>query len=417
MAVHERLSRAPATARARVSSLANAAVAQAIRSEFLLAGDDGFRNLPAVACAEALVLAVAVANGDWHEADAMAAFAALHRRSLAFENMAPDRAAAALATIVDPTERIAREYALPRWFAESLRREYGDAAVPIAAALLAPPPRTLRANLLRVHDRDRLARELGAEGVRTRPASYAATALHVDGDVDLFATAAFRRGAFEQQDEASQLAVAAVAPPPGGKVLDVCAGAGGKALGIAALLQNRGTVLAADVHAGRLQSLVERKARAGADNVQVAAVGEREWPAEVQAFAAVADRILVDAPCSGTGSWRRRPEARHAMRPDRLAALQATQDDLLTRAAALLRPGARLCYATCSLLADENERRIEALRARDPSLEPVRLVEILGGAVARPIADATGTFLSLRPDTHGCDGFFLAVLRRRAGKP
>jgi 16S rRNA (cytosine967-C5)-methyltransferase len=417
MARHERLQRAPAWARAQVAALANAAVAQAIRSEFLLTGDGGFGDLSSAACAEAAVLAIAVATGAWHEADATAAFAALHRRALSFEHMEPARAEAALLAIADPDERFARTFALPPWFAAALQATYGVDAPALARVLLEPAPRTLRANLLRVADRDALARELEHEAVMTRPAQYAATALHVDGEADLFATAAYRRGAFEQQDEASQLAIAAVAPPPSGKVLDLCAGNGGKTLGLAAVLQNRGNVLATDVHEGRLQALRERIARAGAHNVQVAPIGEDEWPAAVQTFARAADRILIDAPCSGTGSWRRRPEARHAIRPDRLQALVATQDQLLRAAAAMLKPGARLCYATCSLLPLENEQRIEALRAHDPGLEPVRLVEILGGAVGRPLADATGTWLSLRPDRHGCDGFFLAVLRRRAGKP
>ena len=121
----------------------------------------------------------------------------------------------------------------------------------------------------KVRDRDELARELAAEGVATRPARFAATALLVDGDADLFATAAFQRGAFEQQDEASQLACAAVAPPPGGKVLDACAGNGGKTLALAAALGNRGVVAAADVHDGRLEALRKRARRAGATNLAV----------------------------------------------------------------------------------------------------------------------------------------------------
>jgi 16S rRNA (cytosine967-C5)-methyltransferase len=168
------------------------------------------------------------------------------------------------------------------------------------------------------------------------------------------------------------------------------------------------------VHQGRLAALRERLARAGADNVQVQALGERgEAPPVVATFAGHADRILVDAPCSGTGSWRRRPEARWSLDDAALRQMNAVQDRLLSRAAAWLKPGARLIYATCSLLASENEARIAALCAAQPQLETVRLAEILGGAVARPIADATGTFLSLRPDRHGTDGFFAAVLRRR----
>jgi 16S rRNA (cytosine967-C5)-methyltransferase len=304
---------------------------------------------------------------------------------------------------------------VPDWFAVRALAAFGDAADAVVGALARPAPRTLRANLLRVRDRDALAAELAAEGVPTRPARFAPTALHVDGDADLFATAAYRRGAFEQQDEASQLVALLTAPPPRGKVLDACAGSGGKTLALAAALGNRGVVAAAEVHAGRLQALRVRARRAGATNLALHAVDEAQWPADVAAFAAAADRILVDAPCSGTGSWRRRPEARWSVDEASLAQLARAQESLLARAAAALRPGARLVYATCSLLPEENAGRIAALLADRADLEVVRIVEIMGAEKAAPIADAERSVLSVRPDLHGCDGFFAAVLRRRRG--
>ena len=159
---------------------------------------------------------------------------------------------------------------------------------------------------------------------------------------------------------------------------------------------------------------VRRAARAGADNVRPQLLGRdgADVFAPVDAFARRCDRILVDAPCSGTGSWRRRPQARAAVQEADLDELVRTQRRLLEQAAAWLQPGARLVYATCSLLRDENEAQVQWLRERCPELEVVRLAEVLGGAVASPITDATGTFLQLRPDLHGCDGFFAAVLRR-----
>lgn len=377
---------APGAMRAAVARTAAAALAGLRRTRFVLDGSDGGDELPAPDRADELVR---------HAAAAAAAIEPL------------------LAGVVDPVRRFALRHSLPDWFAAAALAQFGDDASSVVAALSAPAPRTLRANLLRVAGPAALAAELAAEGVPTRPAAFAATALHVDGDADLFATAAFARGAFEQQDEASQLVVAVTAPPPGGRVLDLCAGSGGKTLALAAALQNRGEVLATDVHAGRLDALRQRLRRAGVHDVRVITLTEGAGlPPTVSAFAAAADRILVDAPCSGTGSWRRRPEARWGVGPGDLAALRRTQDELLDRAAALLRPGARLVYATCSLLADENERRIAALLARQPGLQPVRLAEILGGATAATVGDASGTFLSVRPDRHGCDGFFAAVLRR-----
>lgn len=395
--------------RAAVARASAAAIAGMRRLEFVLAGPRGLARLDVRARAVALVLAGAVERDEVLPAGASRQFEAAVGGTFDFAPLLAARER--LAATGDPVLAFARRHSVPDWFAARALARFGGEADAVAVALGEAPPRTLRANLLRVADRDALARALAAEGIASTPARFAATALHVAGEHDLFATAAFRRGDFEQQDEASQLVAAIVAPPPGGKVLDLCAGNGGKTLALAAALANRGVVAAADVHERRLQALRERARRAGATNLAVHELRHGAWPAELAAFAARADRVLVDAPCSGTGSWRRRPEARWGLDEAGLAALLDTQDELLARAAAVLRPGARLVYATCSLLAEENEERVAALRATRPELELVRVAEILGGDVARAIADPTGTFLSLRPDRHGCDGFFAAVLR------
>jgi 16S rRNA (cytosine967-C5)-methyltransferase len=398
---------------AAVARAAAAALGGMRRLEFALAGGQGLVGMMPRRRAHALVLAAAVLRDEMLPDGASRQFGA-GDGAVDFARLL--RVDEAIAATPDPVARFGRRHSVPDWFAARLMAQHGDEADAIATALASPAPRTLRANLLKVRDRDELARELAAERVPTRPARFAATALHVDGDADLFATMAFQRGAFEQQDEASQLACAAVAPPPGGKVLDACAGNGGKTLALAAALANRGVVAAADVHEGRLEALRKRARRAGATNLAVHRVDERSWTADVLAFAGRADRILIDAPCTGTGSWRRRPEARWGIDEASFHQLARAQEDLLGRAAAALRPGARLIYATCSLLAEENEARVASLLRRRPELEVVRLAEILGAAAATPIADATGAFLSLRPDRHGCDGFFAAVLRRpRAG--
>jgi 16S rRNA (cytosine967-C5)-methyltransferase len=397
--------------RAAAIGLARDAVAGRRRLEWLLGGERRLGPASPPDRASALVLACLVERQAMTPAAAVAHYATTGRCDLDFA--AVPRAAQVLGDIDDPALAFAVQHSLPDWAAQRLRAQFGAEAAAVAAALGEPPPRTLRTNTLRVGSRDELARLLAAEGVPTRAAAHAPLALHVAGPADLFATASHARGEFEQQDEASQLAAWVVAPPPAGKVLDLCAGTGGKTLALAAALHNRGSVLATDVQEFRLVALRERARRAGADNVRALHVDDAPLTGAVADFARRADRILVDAPCTGTGSWRRRPEGRWLLAPTDVAALTATQDGLLDRAARCLRPGARLIYATCSLLAEENEARVEALRARSPDLEPVRLAEILGGDVARPIADATGTFLSLRPDRHGCDGFFAAVLRRR----
>ena len=325
-----------------------------------------------------------------------------------------DVIASRLLDIEDDDERFATTHSIPDWLVLPLREAFSDDVDAVLRALAQGAPRTLRLNALRVGSREQLLERLAEEGIDAEPARYASTAVHVSGTGDLFQTATFRDGCFEQQDEASQLAILATAPPKGGKVLDLCCGSGGKTLGLASLLGNRGVILASDVHEARVRELRQRLPRTGAHNVQpLHADGSVQAQDALEKFARHADRILIDAPCSGTGSWRRRPEARWNIDAAGLLAMQQTQRDLLLRAAEWLRPGARLVYATCSLLPSENEQQVQWLCEQCPDLEPVRLVEILGGEVARPICDASGTWLSVRPDQHGCDGFFLAVLRRR----
>lgn len=389
-----------------------------------LARDGRFRGLPAAARAAAARLANAVI-GQW--------------RWLAFELGWPERGAvlpepgeaaalvdavlrpvpsrraaaqARCAGLADPVHRLAVRHALPDALAARFLGDYGSAADTVLAALAEPAPRTLRANLLRVADREALAAELAAAGVETAPTRHSPWGLVVLGDADLFAMGAYRRGAFEQQDEASQLAALAVAPPPRGRVLDLCAGNGGKTLALCAQLGNRGEVLATDVSAPRLAALRERAARAGVANLRTVQIGADAVPEDVVAFARRADRILIDAPCTGSGSWRRRPEARWQVDAGGVAELLATQQRLLQRAAGWLGPGARLVYATCSLFGDENETQVAALLGMTAGLERVRLAEVLGGAAAAEVADASGTILTLRPDRHGCDGFYAAILRR-----
>lgn len=319
-----------------------------------------------------------------------------------------------LLAIADPTERFAVEHSIPDWLQPHFEQAFGERCGAVLRALAEPAPRTLRANRLRVAGRDELIERLAAEGVEAVAARYAPDAVHVVGTADLFQTDAYRDGCFEQQDEASQLAILATAPPPGGKVLDLCCGSGGKTLGLASLLDNRGAVLASDVHEARVREMRGRLARAGTDNVQSLHLdGSPQSEQKLERFARRADRVLIDAPCSGTGSWRRRQEARWKIDANGLYELQQTQSMLLQKAAGWLKPGARLVYATCSLLPAENQKQVGLLQKQHHNLEPVRLTEILGRKVAEPITDPTGTWLSVRPDLQGCDGFFLAVLRQR----
>jgi 16S rRNA (cytosine967-C5)-methyltransferase len=229
--------------------------------------------------------------------------------------------------------------------------------------------------------------------------------------MNVFSLAAFREGLFEVQDEASQLAALVVAPPPGGLVADVCAGAGGKTLALSALMRNKGRILALDVSPSRLQELVRRGRRAGVSNARSVRTPHGAFPPEVESLRGKFVRVLADVPCSGFGALRRNPEARWNTTPEDLLRFPPLQEALARRALGLLAPNGRLVYATCTLFREENEGVVERLLASVPGLELVRVVEILGKAMAEPLCDPTGTYLRLLPHVHGCDGFFCAVLR------
>ena len=389
---------------ARLSRSVYRAVQQLVRLEFLTGGFDKVdRPLRSLA----LGVASAVADGELAPEDA--------RRLCPVPGLDWRRVAdseARIGRLDDTLRRFSIEHGLPEPLAQRFLDEFGEEAAAVIVALNATPPRTIRANTLRVASREALAEELAAHGVHCRPTERAPHGLVIDSDAGIFRLDAFREGRFEQQDEASQLCAMLVAPPPRGRVLDACAGSGGKTLALAAMLQNRGEILAVDPNEDRLEDLVQRRRRAGVDVVRSLTVNEDTWTDEVAQFAGRADRILIDAPCSGVGSWRRRPEARHAFDEAGLVRMKRVQERLLDRSLASLRPGGRVIYATCSLFREENEAQVEAALARHPGVTLMRAVEVLGKGLAEPISDPSGTFLKLAPHRHGTDGFFAAVLRR-----
>ncbi|WP_395831269.1 RsmB/NOP family class I SAM-dependent RNA methyltransferase [Archangium violaceum] len=293
---------------------------------------------------------------------------------------------------------LALRYSLPDWLAEHFTRELGPAAEDFCAHLNVPGPITLRVNTLRTH-RDALVARLRDEGVETRPGELSPLALHVVGPrPNLYGLDSLREGLFEVQDEGSQLLGLLVEARPGETVLDLCAGAGGKTLLLGGAMEGRGRLLAHDPDAGRLDRLMLRCSRAGLSNVQV-------LRAPPEGF--LADRVLVDAPCSELGSLRRGPDLRFLIDPARLVEMARLQRDILERARQLVRPGGRLVYATCTVNRAENEELVHGFLRDAPGFHLVPPGEgwLAPGCVREG-------FLFCAPHLHGTDGFFAAVLKR-----
>jgi 16S rRNA (cytosine967-C5)-methyltransferase len=287
----------------------------------------------------------------------------------------------------------------PGWQLDMLRTRFGKGSEPQVAALLERAPLDLRVNTLK-SSREALLAEL-PELVAT-PLSPAG--VRAPAGLNVETLPAFHAGMIEVQDEGSQLAALAVGVKPGDTVIDLCAGAGGKTLALAALMQGQGRLIASDTDRGRLSALPQRLARAGVENVEICLLNPRREALALAEFAGLADHVLVDAPCSGTGTWRRNPEARWRLTPDRLAKLEGEQDRLLALAATLVRPGGVLTYVVCSLLPAEGEARVAAFLATT--------AEFIPAAFCIPGVDGSVASCVLSPGDQGCDGFFIARLQR-----
>jgi 16S rRNA (cytosine967-C5)-methyltransferase len=273
-------------------------------------------------------------------------------------------------------------------------------------------PIDLRANLLK-GERDAARRLLAVEGLHAEPTALAPAGLRLSGRRPLAASAAFRDGIVEIQDEGSQVAAAMVDARPGMRVCDFCAGAGGKTLALAATMGNAGRIVACDTVARRLDGATARLRRAGVSNVErrLLATERDPW---VKKHKAGFDRVLVDAPCTGTGTWRRNPDARWFLAPSDLDELVAKQGRILDSAARLVRPGGRLVYVTCSLLPDEDEDQAKRFVAAHPDFTLRPASEIWSGALPGQ-CPSPDPFLLLTPRRNGTDGFFVAVFERAAG--
>jgi 16S rRNA (cytosine967-C5)-methyltransferase len=304
----------------------------------------------------------------------------------------------------------AERHSLPDWLAQALLAARDAAgAEACAQALNRPAPVDLRVNTLRT-SRQALADRLSALDLPCSATPYSEVGLRRKQRGPLFQTQEFQRGEFELQDEGSQLVGQLVAAKPRQRVVDFCAGAGGKSLQLAAAMRNRGEVLACDVAEYRLERLRRRARRAGCDNVRTLAIAS-EHDVQLMGLRGGADAVLVDAPCSGSGTLRRNPDLK--WRLAELGDLPRQQLSILLAAAELLRPGGRLVYATCSFVAAENDAVRAQFLARRADFRPAAREEAASGGVPIELVDADGQMV-LWPDRHGCDGFYGAVFLRTA---
>ena len=311
-------------------------------------------------------------------------------------------------TLDHPDMPDAVRFEIPDFLWPHLEKRFGADLPGELAALLQSATLDLRVNTLK-GTRDEARAALAAEGHTATPTPLSPWGLRLDGRRPITAGAAFQSGLVEVQDEGSQLVAALVDPRPGQRVCDYCAGAGGKTLALAAAMQNRGQIVACDTAAARLDNAVRRLRRAGVHNVERhLLVSGDKWP---KRHAARFDRVLVDAPCTGIGTWRRNPDARLRLTAVDLAELPARQAGILDAAASLVRIGGRLVYATCSLLIEENEDQVSGFLLRHPGFKLRPLADVWSLPTSQP---CTGDFLSLTPARHGTDGFFAAVLERQA---
>jgi 16S rRNA (cytosine967-C5)-methyltransferase len=300
---------------------------------------------------------------------------------------------------------------LPEWLMPALRETLGEGLEAELAALRLEAPLDLRVNTLKT-DRDSALAALAAEGVEAAPTRLSPLGLRLEGRHTLPGLAAFRDGLIEIQDEGSQLVALLTDAQPGMSVAELCAGAGGKTLALAAAMENGGRLAAVDPDARRLNRARPRLDRAGVAiaELHVLKGPEDAWLAEQ---AAAFERVLIDAPCSGSGAWRRNPDARWRLTREALAAFARAQSEILALAAPLVAPGGRLVYATCSLLPEENQRQAAHFRETHPGFAPLPVAGLWEATVGGPCAAADGELL-LTPVRHGTDGFFLAAFERGA---
>lgn len=297
---------------------------------------------------------------------------------------------------------------VPHWLEAELKQSLGSYYPQELHAVQRRAATDVRANEIKV-TREQLQAEFADHNFRPEVMEYSPWGLRFAHRVALFNLPMFKEGAFEVQDQGSQLLALLTDAKAGQTVVDFCAGAGGKTLALAAMMQNKGSIYACDVHSRRLQELAKRTKRAGVHNVRVHHLSSEhdKW---VKKHSQKADVVLIDAPCSGTGTWRRNPESRWNLSAERLHELISIQSSILASAARLVKPGGHLLYATCSLLASENQDQVETFLEGHLDFTVVPF-NALGEQLK---LDKRSIGLQLLSSQHETDGFYVAKMQRKS---
>ena len=362
--------------------------------------------------ARALVLAVAVR--DWNE-DPAALSASFGADSHAPEALSEDELARVVGEVPDDTAGFVLAD-VPEWLAPSLQRGFGDNWIAEGQDMAGRPSLDLRVNTLK-SSRERVIKSLS----RFTPAETAISPIGVTmpagpGDArtpNVTSDEGYLKGWFEVQDQGSQIVAALAGARPGEQVLDLCAGAGGKTLALAAAMMNKGQIFAYDSDRNRLAPIYDRLKRNGARNVQVRA----PQPDALDDLVGKMDRVVIDAPCTGTGTWRRRPDTKWKLTPELLAQRVGEQAALLLEAQRFLKPGGTVVYITCSILPEENDDQVAAFIAANPGFSSTPAAELWSVAfnTALPLGLETAQGgIALTPRLTGTDGFYLNALRLAA---
>lgn len=360
----------------------------------------------------ALVLAVALR--DWNE-DAAALNESFAADSHAPEPLTEDEILrAAGQTSDDAPGWVLAD--VPEWLAPSLQRGFGETWIAEGEAMAGRPSLDLRTNTLKAA-RDRVLKSLS----RFEPAETAISPVGVTmpaGPRDartpnVTTDEGYLKGWFEVQDQGSQIVAALAGAQPGEQVLDLCAGAGGKTLALAAAMMNKGQIFAYDSDRNRLAPIYDRLKRNGARNVQVRA----PQPDALDDLVGKMDRVVIDAPCTGTGTWRRRPDTKWKLTPDLLAQRVGEQAAILAEGQRYLKPGGTLVYITCSILPEENDDQVAAFIAANPGFASVAPGDLWAAAFGKTIPDGLATThsgIALTPRLTGTDGFYFNAMRKTA---